>query len=84
MALTRCPRCGKPLVRVKGRRVHRHVPDIDPDPRVERRVHLTLFVCPAPAGCGLRFLLPVVEIALPIEETALRYLAPESRRDTDN
>ncbi len=79
-----CPRCGKPPVRIKGRRVLRHVPAVDADPRIERRVHLTLFVCPAPAGCGLRFLLPVVEIVLPTEVTELRYLAPDervSRRD---
>ena len=81
-----CPRCHKPSVRIKGRRVLRHVPALDEDPRVERHVHLTLFVCPAPAGCGLRFLLPVVEIALPAEATELRYLAPDGRlshRDTD-
>jgi len=74
-----CPRCRKPAVRVKGRRVMRHVPTLDADPRVERHVHLTLCVCPAPAGCGLRFLLPVVEIALPAEVTELRYLAPDER-----
>ncbi len=74
-----CPRCRKPAVRVKGRRVMRHVPALDADPRVERHVHLTLCVCPAPAGCGLRFLLPVVEIALPAEVTELRYLAPDER-----
>jgi hypothetical protein len=84
--MTRCPRCQKPSVRIKGRRVLRHVPALDDDPRIERRVHLTLFVCPAPAGCGLRFLVPVVEIALPPEVTELRYLAPDvrvSRRDTN-
>ena len=74
-----CPRCRKPAVRVKGRRVMRHVPALDADPRVERHVHLTLCVCPAPAGCGLRFLLPVVEITLPAEVTELRYLAPDER-----
>ncbi len=81
-----CPRCHKPSIRIKGRRVLRHVPSLDEDPTVERHVHLTLFVCPAPAGCGLRFLLPVVEITLPAEVTELRYLAPDgrmSRRDTD-
>ena len=84
MATTRCPRCGTLVARVKGRRVMRHVPELDEDPCIERRVHLTLFVCPAPAGCGLRFLVPVVEIALPAEVTELRYLAPDermSRRD---
>lgn len=82
--MAECPRCRKPVVRIKGRRVMRHVSAIDADPTIERHVHLTLFVCPAPAGCGLRFLLPVVEITLPPEETQLRYLAPDerlSRRD---
>lgn len=76
----RCPKCGKPAVVVKVRRWLRAV---GPSGK-ERQVRVTLVVCPVPAGCGKRYLLPVVEIPLPPEETTLRYLAPDprlSRRD---
>lgn len=69
----RCPGCGKPAIVVKVRRWLRYVG------RRERKVRVTLIVCPAPAGCGRRHLLPVVEISLPPEETTLRYLAPDPR-----
>ncbi len=68
-----CPGCRKPAIVVKVRRWLRQVG------KRERRVRVTLIVCPAPAGCGRRYLLPVVEIALPPEETTLRYLAPDPR-----
>ena len=71
----RCPKCDKPAIIVKVRRWLRAVGQR----KVERQVRVTLIVCPAPAGCGKRFLLPVVEIPLPPEETTLRYLAPDPR-----
>lgn len=69
----RCPACGKPAIVVKVRRWLRTFG------KRERQVRVTLIVCPAPAGCGRRYLLPVVEIPLPPEETTLRYLAPDPR-----
>lgn len=69
----RCPKCRKPAIVVKVRRWLRTFGDR------ERRVRVTLIVCPAPAGCGRRHLLPVVEIPLPPEETTMRYLAPDPR-----
>lgn len=49
MAMTLCPRCGKPAVLVDSRRVERVlVPGYDSEvDAVERRI-----ACPPPAGCG--------------------------------
>ena len=49
MAMTRCPKCGKPAVLVDARPVgETYVPEMEAwVPVVERRIS-----CPAPAGCG--------------------------------
>lgn len=47
MALTRCPRCGKPAVLVDSQRIGRVETDAGEQDVTERRI-----CCPPPAGCG--------------------------------
>lgn len=48
MALTRCPRCGKPAVLVESRGIG----PVETQEAGWREVTERRIVCPAPAGCG--------------------------------
>lgn len=80
MAQTRCPRCGKPAIRIQSRLVLRHVPEVDDDPRVERTVCVAIIECPAPAGCGGAWEISEVRIQLQPLPTTARYVPEDPRQ----